>query len=61
VGKPEGKKLLGRSKRRWEHDIKKLWEELIAGFSLILNSPHINSSEREEGEIGRCAQPERVH
>jgi hypothetical protein len=31
VGKPEGKRSLGRHRRRWEDNInKKFWEELIA-------------------------------
>jgi hypothetical protein len=33
VGKPEGKRILGRPRRRWEDNInKKFWEELIAYF-----------------------------
>jgi hypothetical protein len=40
VGKPEGNRLLGRSKHRWENNIKMDLREIVLGGRDLIHLPH---------------------
>jgi hypothetical protein len=54
MGKPERKRPLGKTRRKWDHNInKKFWEELIAYF-LSYDTGHIENDGSSNSSIVAC-------